>query len=330
MPHYAVTIDTEEEWDWDAGWPVTRHSLDNLSCTPRFYELCRAHGARTTWFTNWSVMNSEPTRATVLELTANPDAELGMHIHPWLTPPFAATDQQGARGSFLHNSADDVIHGKLNTVWQAFVEHGCKPKSFRGGRYSCNPEIQKFLQHPDRGFIADASVVPFTTWADDGAPDYRHRDNLPRRVAPLQQDSTALWEIPVTLGYTRKPMAFWASAFNRIENSVLRHLRMIGILSSAGIVRRVWLNFEATPAEDMIALLSFMEKLDIPCVTLTLHSSSLMKGGNPYSSSQRSVDSIFEGTEKVLAWLADNKHYSPATIGELAQQLENQHESHRD
>ncbi|MEM7256226.1 MAG: hypothetical protein AAF404_02435, partial [Pseudomonadota bacterium] len=279
MPQYAVTVDTEEEWDWDAGWPVTRHSLDNLACTPGFYELCRTHGARTTWFTNWSVMNYEPTRATVMELTDNTDAELGMHIHPWLTPPFAANDECGARDSFLHNSPSTVIHQKLETVWQVFADNGCRPKSFRGGRYSCSPEIQNYLQHPQRGFTADASVVPFTTWPDDGAPDYRHRNHLPRRVPPPRKNGTALWEIPVTLAYTRKQIEFWADTFNKIEGSFLRHLRLCGILSSSGVVRRVWLNFEATPPADIIALLAFLEKLEVPCVTLTLHSSSLMKGG---------------------------------------------------
>ena len=323
MPtNYAVTIDTEEEWDWDAGWPVVSHSLRNLSTAPAFHALCKTHGARTTWFTNWSVMNQENGRATILDITANEDAELGMHIHPWITPPISPDDNTSARQSFLHNSPASVIHQKLDTVWRIFTEHGCKPRSFRGGRYSCGPEIQKFLQHPDRAFIADASVVPFTKWDDDGAPDYRDRDLQPNRLNPTQEGASAMWEIPCTLAYTRNNMEFWAEAFDRIEHSFLRHLRLSGILGTTGIVRRVWLNFEFTPADEMIALLTFLEKLNLPCITLTIHSSSLMKGGNSYSATQKDVDDIFQRTEQVLGWLAENKSFEPATIAEIAQGLE--------
>ena len=329
-PYYTVTVDTEEEWDWDEGWPVSRHSLRNLSTAPDFHALCQSHGARTTWFTNWSVMDDAEARATILDVTANEDAELGMHIHPWLTPPISPEDNTTARLSFLHNSPASVIHQKLDTVWKLFLEHECRPKSFRGGRYSCGSEIQKFLQHPERGFIADASVVPFTTWDDEGAPNYRDRNLQPNRLQPVQDGGSAMWEIPCTLAYTRNNMEFWADTFDMIEHSFLRHLRLNGMLSSSGIVRRIWLNFECTPASEMIALLAFLEKIDIPCVTLTLHSSSLMKGGNPYSATQKSVDDIFNCVEQVLGWLANHKSYTPLTIAELAQQLEREYLMQKD
>lgn len=329
MPSYAITIDTEEEWDWDAGWPVTKHSLNNIAQMPRFHTLCQAHGAKTTWFTNWSVMNQEETRSSLLEITRHEDAELGMHIHPWLTPPCVNDDTFHPRESYLHNSPSELIQRKLEVVWQLFAEYGCQPKSFRGGRYSSGAEIQRFLQDPRHGFLVDASVVPFTTWQDDGAPDYRHRTHLPNRVAPTAQGSEALWEIPVTLGYTNQHIEFWAAIFNRIEHSFLRHLKLCGAINSSGIARRVWLNFECTAPADMIALLVLLEKLEVPCVTLTLHSSSLMKGGNPYSTTQQSVDEIFSCVEQVLAWLANNKNFTPVTMVELAQQLEKAHESNR-
>ncbi len=274
-------------------------------------------------------MNQEDTRACVLGITDNSDAELGMHIHPWLTPPRAANEENCARNSFLHNRPTELIHRKLDSVWQLFEQHNRRPVSFRGGRYSCCDKIQKYLQHPDRQFVADASVVPFTTWSDDGAPDYRHRNHLPYRVPPTEEGASALWEIPVTLGYTNSPIEFWAKTFNRIENSFLRHLKLVGMLNSSGLVRRVWLNFEVATAKDIIALLLLLEQLDVPCVTLTIHSSSLLAGGNPYSQTQKRVDEIFACVEEVLAFLAGRQRYTPVTIGELANQLETEHESHR-
>ena len=67
--------------DWSAGWPVRKHSLDNIAAVPEFEALCARHGARSTWFTNWSVMNDAPSRDTVLGIGERDGVEIGMHIH---------------------------------------------------------------------------------------------------------------------------------------------------------------------------------------------------------------------------------------------------------
>lgn len=327
MTQYAVTIDTEEEWDWDAGWPVRQHSLSNISGVPRFQELCSKHGAKTTWFTDWSVMNDGPSKDIMLDVASRDLVELGMHIHPWLTPPITTGDDYGARESFLATYSDDVICQKLNSVYELFEKEGHHPTSFRGGRYSSGGAIHDFLQ--SKGFVAEASVVPFTTWPDDGAPDYRHRDLTPNRIAP-KDGRKAMWEVPVTLAFTRKNFPGWAKRFEMFEHSPLRHLRPIGILQRLGVVKRVWLNFEDTSAEDMLALLDVLETLNLPCITLTVHSSSLQLGGNPYSRDENSVKRIWETVDQVLKSLSSRANFEPATMTEIAEQLEAAHESYRD
>ena len=77
---YSITIDTEEEWDWDAGWPVRDHSLNNISVTPEFQKLIRKHGARSTWFTNWSVLENAKTRDIMLRVAEDESVELGLSL----------------------------------------------------------------------------------------------------------------------------------------------------------------------------------------------------------------------------------------------------------
>jgi hypothetical protein len=328
LTQYAITIDTEEEWDWSAGWPVERHSLDNIQAVPAFRELCARHGARSTWFTNWSVMENPVTRDTLLSISEEPDVELGMHIHPWLTPPCEPDVPYGARESYLANLDGALIQAKLETNWGVFESNGCQPVSFRGGRYSSGPDVQRFLQQ--KGFIADASVVPYTAWDDDGAPDYRHRDIQPNRLAPITPTGPALWELPVTLGFTRRNFELWAKMLNSFENSALRHLRLIGILQRTGIVKRIWLNFEDTPATDMLQLIDVLEAFQVPCICLTVHSSSLYTGGNPYSRTKDAVERIWKTADTVMEHLSGRPGFEPATICEIAQKLESKHESHRD
>src|SRR5262249_26125082 len=155
-----------------------------------------------------------------------------------------------ARDTFVHNLPPEVVIPKLESVHQRFVANGLKPTSFRGGRYSCGPVVQGYLR--DKGFLADASVVPYITWEDDGAPDHRHRDLCPARLPPRHAGDQPFWEIPLTLGFTRRPFRFWQRTFDRIENSWLGRLRLIGIAGRVGLVRKVWLNFEQPLGRNML------------------------------------------------------------------------------
>lgn len=319
---YAVSIDTEEQWDWDAGWPVRSHSLDNIQALPRFQQFCAGHAAKTTWFTDWSVLNDDRARATMLEIAARPGVELGMHVHPWLTPPRDPQTESRGRDSYLHNQPAETIHAKLASVYELFAREGLKPTSFRGGRYSSGAAIHEFLLA--RGFVADSSVVPFTSWPDEGAPDFHERDLTPRRVGGLG-GGPFLWELPLTLAFTRTNFRAWSARLRVIEHSFLRRFRLIGILGKLGIVKQLWLNFETTPAEEMFALLRVLRPLQLPFVIFTVHSSSLVVGGNPYSASEAKVAQFWSAADRVLGELKTWADFLPATVTEIAQSLENQH-----
>lgn len=319
---YAVTIDTEEQWDWTAGWPVRSQSLDNIQVMPRFHQLCAGYGAKTTWFTNWSVLNDDRACTTMLEIATRPGVELGMHIHPWLTPPRDPQTETRGRDSYLHNQPGEIVAAKLDSVYELFTRNGLKPTSFRGGRYSSGGPIHDFLL--SRGFVADSSVVPFTSWGEEGAPDFHDRDLTPRRIAG-PAGATYLWELPLTLAFTRTDFRAWAARFHAIESSFLRHLRLIGILGKLGIVMQIWLNFETSSAVEMFALLRVLRPLQLPFVIFTVHSSSLVVGGNPYSASEAKVSQIWSAAEQVLAELKTWPDFQPATVTEIAQFLENSH-----
>jgi hypothetical protein len=322
---FAVSIDTEEQWDWNAGWPVRSHSLDNVQVLPRFQQLCTRHGAKTTWFTNWSVMNHDPSRAIMLELASRPGVELGMHIHPWLTPPRDPRWEGGARESFLHNHPPEQIHAKLSSVYDLFERNGLRPRSFRGGRYSSGGAIHDFLL--SKGFIADSSVVPFTTWPDDGAPDYRDRDLTPRRIGGTAK-TAALWELPLSLAFTRPDFRGWAARFRAVENSFLARLKVLGILGKLSVVKRIWLNFEVATAADMLALLNVLRPLQLPFIIFTVHSSSLIVGGNPHSATERQVGQIWAAVDQVLGTLKTWDDFVPTTVADIAEVLEHQRQLH--
>jgi len=321
---FTMTVDTEEEWDWDSGvWPTENLQLRNIHELTRFQETCERHGVAATYFTDWAVFQDLEARDLILDLSSRNHVEIGMHIHPWNTPPLNRSREVTGRDSYLRTLPEEQIEAKLGTVYRAFEDAALRPTSFRGGRYSSDGPIHEFLRA--HGFLADASVVPYTSWPDDGSPDYRHRNLEPVRLAPRHDKEAALWEIPLTLGFTRKPFEAWARRFRAIENSWLSKLKLIGLMQRSGFVRRVWLNFEDTPALDMLALLRVLRPMELPAVCFTVHSSSLSIDKNPYSRDEGSLHRIWSTVDEVFKVLAGWDDFQPATVSEVALQLEAKH-----
>src|SRR5438309_1714576 len=96
----TITVDTEEEWDWSSGFPTTGYGVDNIQALPRFQDLCDRYGMAVTYFTAYSVIYDAAARKVMQELAARPNVEIGLHIHPWNTPPLTSGPVR-ARDSFL-------------------------------------------------------------------------------------------------------------------------------------------------------------------------------------------------------------------------------------
>lgn len=320
---FTVTIDTTEEWDWSAGWPTGRPCVTNVMALPRFQDLCTRYNVRPTYFVDLAVLNDDRASRTILDFAKNATIEIGMRIHPWNTPPIMDARATTARETFLHNLRDDLIVAKLNKVYRRFKELGLRPTSFRGGRYSSGGEVTKFLRR--NRFLADASVLPLTTWPDDGAPDYRCRGPLPQRLPPLEQDDPPLWEIPLTLTFNRQPLDFWRRCYEFVEKSGLNKLHLIGLAERLGLIRRIWLNFESPLGEHMLDFLPLANRFGWPHLCFTVHSSSLMAGKGPYTRTDEDENRIYRLIERVFAYLTRNGDFVPVTTTELARRLESEY-----
>jgi hypothetical protein len=317
---FTMTVDTEEEWDWDGGWPTEHLSLSNIARLPQLQEICDRHAVATTYFVDQAVFDSSAARDTLLSLTDRPNVEIGMHIHPWNTPPIADHIPVCARDTYLHNLPVNLVREKLSSVYDCFRKAGLSPTSFRGGRYSSGGAVHEFLQ--DHGFLADASVCPYTTWFDDGAPDYRRRGLEPIRLPPRRAGQSAMWEIPLTLAFTRRPYQLWCKWYDLVERSWLSKLRLIGIGERLGIVRKVWLSFESPLGARMQEFLNRLQRLQVETVCFTMHSSSLVPGGNSFTRTEVDIARLLERLDAVFGALRNNAVFQPATVTEVAKQLE--------
>ena len=170
--------------------------------------------------------------------------------------------------------------------------------------------------------MADASVLPFTTWTDDGAPDFRDRIPTPaRRVTP----AGAVWELPLTFGYTRRPFAKWHGILTAAGRGVWKPLRAVGIMDRLGVVRKAWLNLENPAYPDPAAFVPVVAAEGLPFACFTLHSSSLMPGGSAYCRTAADVERVLATTDAALAAAAKQPTFRPATVTTTATELEAEH-----
>jgi len=320
---YCVTVDTEEEWDWSSGYPTGPTTVRNIAELPKFHAVCEKAGAAVVLFTDHAVLTDPTATATIQDLAKRPRTEIGLHIHPWNTPPVAPVSSVSPRDSFLHNLPWDEQAAKLTSTLTAFRDAGLAPTSFRGGRYSSSKQIQDFLR--DHGVWVDCSVLPWNTWADDGAPDYRHRGLEPARISPRQPGDKPVWELPLTFGSTRRPFGFWKKILGAADSKVGRLGRVTGVMDRLGIVSRSWLNFENPLGNRILKYLAALRKARPPFVSFTLHSSSLMPGGSPYAKTEADVARILATAESVLTTVAGWYDFVPATVSEIATHLEAAH-----
>jgi hypothetical protein len=320
---YTVTVDTEEEWDWDGEYPTENPAVTNIAYLPELQEVCTRNGASVTYFTNYAVLANPTSRRVILDLAKQPGVEIGLHIHPWNTPPLTGSSRVTPRQTFIHNLPPNEIRTKLESVWSQFAECGLRPTSYRGGRYSTNMVVQDFLR--DKGMIADASVLPFSTWPEDGAPDHRHRRLDPRRLPPRRPGDRAMWEIPLTMGFSRRPFGLWHRLFEAVAGSPLRHLRLIGLAERFGIVRKAWLNIETSFGQRPVPFLKLLRRVRPPSIDICLHSSSLIAGGNAFTRTPADRARVLANLDEALACVAGWDEFRPATVTEVATYLEEHH-----
>lgn len=319
----VVTVDTEADGQWEHGRPLT---TANVTALPAFHELCRRHGARPTYLVT-SEIAVDPRAVSFLRPTALADeAEIGAHLHPWTTPPYA--DAAGLRENdprhvYPCDLGPDLLRAKLETLTaQVTVVAGVPPRSYRAGRFGVDAAGAGVLT--ELGYEVDSSVTPCVSWAahpgrpgGGGGPDFRRHTAHPFRIAST--GTPGLIELPVTI------MATYACT--RLVPGLRDHWQawpLRGARRMSGIWPRpqpLWLRPRPEYGlGDLQALLVEAERRRLPCVVLMFHSSELLPGASPYRATSEDVSALLALLDGLFAWARDRGH-GFATLTEAGRAL---------
>lgn len=293
-----IVVDTEEEFDWSA--PFSRDSVATRSipAQARAHEIYNRFGIVPTYVIDYPVAADANAVRFLRGLASAGKAEIGAHLHPWVTPPHA--EEVTTRNSYHCNLPPALERAKLEALTQAIEQgFGTRPTIFKAGRYGFGPNTQRVLV--DLGYRVDCSLVPHTDFSGDGGPDFRGCPDVPHWL----DEGAGLLEIPLSTGYFGAVAGLGARADWLFDSPGAGAMRIPGLLSRAGLVTRSRLTPEGTPAGEQCRLIEAMAARGHRLFSLTYHSPSLEPGHTPYVRSEADLDRFLARIETVLAFFRD-------------------------
>lgn len=322
-----VTIDTEEEGLWTGRFPRSGNTVRNIYEIERFQLLCDNFGILPTYLIDAPVVDDDRSVAILRTILEDGRCEVGSHIHPWCNPPFE--EEITSRTSYLCNLPEPLQRAKLTWLTDRIEQRiGRRPTSFRAGRYGLDIVGARILA--SLGYVVDSSVIPFTTYADEGGPDFSNAPTKPYFIASdnmlVPHNTGFLLEVPVAAGYSRLDFDRCQALREAAERTCFRHIRAVGILDRLGLAHRIRFCPEQSGAGDMARLADNCLARKAPAMVLMFHSSSLLPGGSPYVPTAGHVDRFLGKLRAVFHHCLNVRGMRTTTLTDFASETSPTHE----
>ncbi|TXC69195.1 WalW protein [Sphingorhabdus soli] len=302
---FLVTIDTEEDFDWGAPFSRTAHSLASTAALAEGQTYFHGAGVNPLYLVDYPVAFDTTARDILGRAAADGEAEIGLQLHPWVTPPFE--EAVNAHNSYTGNLPAALERAKLRALYDAAVEgFAVQPRSYRAGRYGLGSETMAILA--ELGVACDTSVRAHYDYRAAGGPDYSTAPLRPFWTGP----DNSIAELPLTSPYVGLLRRFGGPLFH----SVTDRSRVRSLLSRLRLVERVPLTPEGTTAAEAVAAIAECAALDLPVLVLSFHSPSLAPGNTPYVRDAADLAKFYGWWDKVLRALSDHG-YAAASLDQI-------------
>jgi hypothetical protein len=303
-PRFVLTVDTEEEFDWNAPFARTGYGTEHLKSVPRFQALCEEHGIKPSYLVDFPI-TEDPFGVELLGGYADAGrAEIGVQLHPWVNPPF--DEEVSVYNSYACNLPEALERAKLSHLHEAIVRRfGVKPDAYRAGRYGAGPHTAKILA--DLGIAIDSSVRSRFNYADQGGPDYTHHP-----VNPYWIERGTLLELPVTTVFG----GAMRSAGNVVFGEWFGSQAARSVLARSNMLERIALTPEGIPIDKALEGVDLALAEGVRIINLSFHSPSLAVGHTPYVRDGAQLDQLYGWFEGVFAHLAASG-VRPTTMAEI-------------
>jgi|CXWL01.1.fsa_nt_gi hypothetical protein len=268
---FSVSVDTEEEFDWAGQLTRDGHGVASAAALGSGQTYFKSAGVVPVYYMDYPVAECDAALDALGPSIAEGAAEIGVHLHPWVTPPF--TETVSRHNSYAGNLDAVTERAKLSAIRERIIaRYGVVPIAYRAGRYGIGPNSHDILI--EQGFKIDSSIRALFDYRDDGGPDFRGCNTH----AHWADTGKRLIELPLTAHYLGWGGQLKPHLFNVIRDSAT----LRAIAARTGLVERVPLTPEGTPPARACAMIDHALDHGVRLLSMSFHSPSLAPGYTPY------------------------------------------------
>ena len=181
-PRLLMTIDVEEEFDWSK-FSRSEHRVRGIEGLMAFHEDCRSIKVIPTYVLTQTIMEDQNFSQFFSYVLAEGSAEIGVHLHPWVTRPF--WELVNDFNSYQCNLPMHVERRKLETLCRKYEDvFGRRVTIYRAGRWGGAERTSTLLE--EMGIEIDLSPSTGYSSATSGGPDFSNLDGRPFWSGPHQ------------------------------------------------------------------------------------------------------------------------------------------------
>ena len=307
-PELLVVVDTEEEFDWSAPFSREATATRSIPAQARAHDIYDRLGVVPTYVVDYPVAKDPEAVRFLKALKTAGKAEIGAHLHPWVTPPHV--EAVNRRNSYHCNLPADVERAKIEILTSAIAAaFGERPTVFKAGRHGFGPSTARALV--ELGYEVDCSQLPFTDLSAEDGPDFRGVPAEPYWLAD------GLLEVPLTIGFFGAAAGLGPKLGGLFDSPAAARLRVPGVLARSGLVARSRLTPEGVSAAEQCRLIDALAQRGQTCFTLVYHSPSLEPGHTPYVRDEGELEAFLSALEQVLLHFRDKVGGRFTTLSEL-------------
>lgn len=302
---FILTVDTEEEFDWDKPFQRGGHQLDHVERLAKFQQFCENIGVAPIYLIDYPIADSSQAAEILRGPVAAGKAEIGVQLHPWVNPPY--DEEVNDFNSFAGNLPKELERAKLIELRDTIARNfDTEPKIYRAGRYGLGPNTGAILR--EAGIAIDSSIRARFDYSATGGRNYRDHP-----VEPYWLDREHnLLELPLTTifsGSLRK-QAGW------VYPSLWRWPKIRGVFARLGLMERIPLTPEGVTSHEAIHAANVAVADGLPLLVFSFHSPSLRPGNTPYVQSEEDLDNLYDWWRDLFAHLG-KKGVRPTTVCEI-------------
>ncbi len=307
---FILTVDTEEESDWNAPLKRDGYSLDHLTRLSKFQQFCENEGICPIYLIDYPVATSALAVDILREPVIAGRAEMGIQLRPWVNPPHR--EELSGPNTFPGNLPRELESAKFHRL-RLEIERNFEavPQIYRAGRYGVGAHTADILR--ENGIAMDSSVRTKYDYSKLGGVNFLGHPAFPYWLDPAR----SLLELPPTTVYwgMLRKQGDWL--WPRIKRSpALRKF-----LASAGLLARIPLTPEGVSVEDGIRGIDIALDDGLPLLVFAFHSSSLRPGGTPYVRDDDDLDRLYDWWRSIFAYL-EQRGVKPTTVREVMSEVE--------